>query len=368
MCVGLWVYQIHCQPHPYYGHLDPSTEECSPADPGGDQVLRTGSPFVVDRKTKKRVLEEGRAEFSLIKLIYAPHSIRVIDRVMDHVAVAVAVLLPYIAEVYRVCLYERPWSRYMIKSFVNQYRIDMSHYIEPEGGFRNFQHFFTRQVKPDARPIESPHDDSVVVSPCDCRGLFFNNAHFLSSIRIKGQQFEFDTLIGPELVKQGWSKDNTAFGLLRLNPADYHRYHSPCCGTVASKWHYSSRVHASHGEGNLVGIGTLHENERVVVAFENGPGGIPFIYIPIGATLVGKCFVNKEIGEVVNKGDEVGNFAFGGSTLCLLFRNSDITWDSDLLAYTQEKIEVKILQGQRIAEVKAHSPRYFLRSKAYQQV
>ena len=88
----------------------------------------------------------------------------------------------------------------------------MTQYEVPEHGFQNFQAFFTRHVKPDARPIEQRHDEAVIVSPCDCRALFYSyNALYLESIRIKGQRFSFNELIGEELVRAGWTVHNSAF-------------------------------------------------------------------------------------------------------------------------------------------------------------
>ena len=58
----LILYQTRFQPHPYYGHPDPAVG--TPTDPGGEQVY--GSFNVIDRISKKRIVEEGRSDFSLV--------------------------------------------------------------------------------------------------------------------------------------------------------------------------------------------------------------------------------------------------------------------------------------------------------------
>lgn len=344
---AFFAYQTHFQPHPYYDYPDP---KCGmPKDPGGEQILRTGLPYVVDRKSKVRILEEGRDEFSLIEFIYAPHKLPFMDKLGSWLTNVVGICQPRFAEILTYLYYDSRLSRYSIRGFIEEFKIDMTQYQIPEGGYKTFQQFFTRHAKPGHRPTEGKENEMVIVSPVDCRGLFYYDATFLESIDIKNQRFSLNELIGEDLVKQGWNANNTAFGLLRLNKMDYHRYHAPCDSRIKEVWTFGDKVHMIHGCGNLLGIGLLQENRRKVVLLDKCYKNRQCIYIPIGASRVGSCIITKSKEECVNKGEEIGHFAFGGSTVCVLFRNDEIQWDKDLVNYTKQNIEVKILQGQKVA-------------------
>jgi phosphatidylserine decarboxylase len=54
-------------------------------------------------------------------------------------------------------------------------------------------------------------------------------------------------------------------------------------------------------------------------------------YIAIGATMVGSILWTAAVGQAVKKGDELGYFAFGGSTLVTLLEKGRICWDEDLV-------------------------------------
>jgi phosphatidylserine decarboxylase len=43
-------------------------------------------------------------------------------------------------------------------------------------------------------------------------------------------------------------------------------------------------------------------------------------FMPVGMAEVSTCDVTVEVGQHVEKGEEIGMFHFGGSTHCLIFR------------------------------------------------
>lgn len=79
-------------------------------------------------------------------------------------------------------------------------------------------------------------------------------------------------------------------------------------------------------------------------------------FVAVGATMVGSIVFTKKTGDNIVKfyflcnlsqtirGDEVGYFAFGGSTVLLLFEKGKIKLDADLLANSSasKPIEVEL--------------------------
>lgn len=56
----------------------------------------------------------------------------------------------------------------------------------------------------------------------------------------------------------------------------------------------------------------------------------------------------KEPGGKVLKGDELGYFAYGGSTCILLFKAGAVQFDEDLVATSQQGLETLVRMGERI--------------------
>jgi phosphatidylserine decarboxylase len=115
---------------------------------------------------------------------------------------------------------------------------------------QTFNSFFSRRLKPSARPITSAHDPSVIVSPADCRLTVFDTVDKAkqfwcavtklptsnADVRVKGQKFSIPSLL---MGNDKADDDLAAFGdsgcalaIARLAPQDYHRFHSPVEGTI----------------------------------------------------------------------------------------------------------------------------------------
>ena len=144
----LQIYQLTCQSHSHEIHSLRAL-----ANSGGEQTLRTGTAHVVDRRTGKRVLESGLEWFPLLKLVYAAHQSILVDTFCEWMAEAWGRAAPSVANLMRVAFLERSVSRYWVSSLARQHNTDLQEYVVPPGGYRSLQGFFTRQVKPERRPI-----------------------------------------------------------------------------------------------------------------------------------------------------------------------------------------------------------------------
>ena len=133
--------------------------------------------------------------------------------------------------------------------------------------------------------------------------------------------------------------------LARLCPTDYHRFHFPCdCLPGQTKlingWLYSVNPLAVKKN-----IQILTQNKRTLCLLDTPLFG-SVAYMEIGATSVGSIQETYVVDRFQVKGAEKGYFEFGGSALILLFPKNTIQFDSDLLAATEQGLEMRCLLGQ----------------------
>jgi phosphatidylserine decarboxylase len=106
----------------------------------------------------------------------------------------------------------------------------MSEVLYPIEAFKNFNEFFYRELKPDARPCSAPENPKIIVSPADCRSVVFNRMTEATKIWVKGREFSVERLLGNAYPEDAKRYINGALGIFRLAPQDYHRFHIPVDG------------------------------------------------------------------------------------------------------------------------------------------
>ncbi|HKK80650.1 MAG TPA: phosphatidylserine decarboxylase, partial [Prolixibacteraceae bacterium] len=228
-----------------------------------------------------------------------------------------------------------------ITPFIEDFDIDMS--IAQKQEFNNFNDFFTRELKDDARPVNT--DSNIFVSPADGKILAYDdisNSDFI----IKGFRFNAASFLNnPELAKK---YHEGALIIIRLAPPDYHRFHFPVSGKVL----LSKKIDGDYYSVNPIALLAKPEifflNKRTYSILSNPLFG-DVIMAEVGATMVGSI-VQTYKGNLVNKGEEKGYFEFGGSTVVLLFEKNKITIDEDLLKNTAKGYETTIKMGERMGK------------------
>jgi phosphatidylserine decarboxylase len=89
--------------------------------------------------------------------------------------------------------------------------------------FSSVHDCFTRELREDARPIDS--DPRVLVSPCDAIVGACGGIEGTELLQIKGFPYSLQDLLGaPELVER---HRNGVYVTLRLTSSMYHRFHAP---------------------------------------------------------------------------------------------------------------------------------------------
>ena len=230
-----------------------------------------------------------------------------------------------------------------IKGFVKALEIDMTEAIKPITDYTSFNDFFYRKLKPSARPIGNG-----LVSPGDGKMLAFENVADIHNFFIKGRKFTLNEFLGSKKLAEKYK--NASLVILRLAPNDYHRYHFPFDGVPSEitkiKGDYFS-VSPYALASNFTKV--FCENKREFCELSTQKKGTLLI-APVGATMVGSIIETFTPNLPVKKGEEMGYFAFGGSTVVLLVDKSKIKIDSDILQNTLNRIETGVQMGEKIGE------------------
>ena len=244
--------------------------------------------------------------------------------------------------------YDHESSKGHIGAFVAYYAIDMAEFEKPIDAYATFNDFFYRRLRPGRRPIAGSGDDSVIVSPADCRITVFQSVSEATRIWIKGKTFSLSSLlVDPQLVRD-WP--DCSLAIARLAPDDYHRFHLPLACTVGESRTYSGGYASVNPLAIRSQRDVLTQNKRVLTQLHHTVVG-DVLYIAVGAAMVGSVIITAKEGERKDKGDEHGYFAFGGSTVLLLFRQGSVRFDDDLLYNTSKSMETLIRMGESIGRV-----------------
>ena len=234
-------------------------------------------------------------------------------------------------------------SSLKIKPFIEQYGLDEGEFAEPVDDFNSFNEFFFRKLKPSARPVNAVADS--VVFPADGRHLAFADITAESNFFVKGQSFDLAIFLGDaDLAKR---YEGGSMILSRLCPVDYHRFHFPCEGNPGPPRFINGWLYSVNPIALVTRPSIFWENKRVVTAIESPSLG-QVQFVDIGATMVGSIRQTYTPGETVAKGEEKGYFAFGGSSVAVLFEKGRIEFDADLLENTVNGFETYARVSERM--------------------
>ena len=140
----------------------------------------------------------------------------------------------------------------------------------------------------------------------------------------------------------------------RLAPQDYHRFHSPVSATIRSIKHIPGEYYTVNPQAINEDLDVFTANTRSVVVMDaklakDEGVTVPVAFVAIGALLVGSIAWMKGAGEKIMRGENLGYFAYGGSTVIAVFpKRANIQWDEDLLQASEAKIEVLLRAGEKI--------------------
>jgi phosphatidylserine decarboxylase len=227
----------------------------------------------------------------------------------------------------------------LVDVYVRAYDVDLSECEVPEGGYPSFDAFFTRRLRPGARPLDP--DPDALLCPADGRieaaGVIARGARF----DVKGHSYDVGELLGDPTRAATFA--GGSFCIVYLSPRDYHRVHVPVTGRV----HEARYVAGTLFPVNAIGLrhvpNLFAKNERVAVHQESDVFG-EVVSILVGAIGVGRIGVafDEELttnvgrpaiardygahGPLLRRGDELGVFHLGSTVILLAPPSAALEW------------------------------------------
>ncbi|KAF6515187.1 hypothetical protein HZS61_005093 [Fusarium oxysporum f. sp. conglutinans] len=236
-----------------------------------------------------------------------------------------------------------PASKQQISKFVDYYGINMDDFDPSDiNEYNTFEDFFARAHKAGSRPIHRPDDALTAVVVADSRVVAYESVAETKKIWIKGHDFSITNLVMD--TQLGSKYENAAVASFRLSPQDYHRYHSPVTGKIKLFRSIPGDYYQVDPVALQSQVDILTRNRRAYVIIETAEFG-DVLFVAIGATNVGSVVIHEQFqksGVQVNKGDELGHFQFGGSSIIVAFQMERIKFDNDLLQLSKRRIQVSV--------------------------
>jgi len=254
--------------------------------------------------------------------------------------------------------------RTQITAFVTTYAIDLAELLEPDvKAYKTFNQFFSRRLRPDARPPASPDDPSVIVSCADSRLTVWPNWGLARKIWVKGRHFTLSSLLKDRKLSGTFGK-SPSLAIFRLAPQDYHRFHSPVSGMLQGIKHIDGDYYTVNPQAVNERLDVLSGNVREIATYDASVSTandlkslrkLPVAIVAVGALLVGSVGWDHKVGENVSKGDGLGYFQYGGSTVIVVLPGSDVAgmhvrWDDDLVKNSEGVLETLVRAGERIGQ------------------
>ena len=220
------------------------------------------------------------------------------------------------------------------------FHMDDGTYEDPSN-WKSFNDFFARKLKdPSIRPIASPDDAGIVVSPADSQPqgiwkidednrIIENEGEKDGTVIKTGRLKDVSVLLKGSAYADRFAKGTMSHTFLDIN--DYHRYHVPVSGTIREvllirqddapggviTWDREAGHYVEYGSDTF---GWQSIETRGVVIIEMDGGGYVAV-VPVGMCQVSSVNFEEDIvpGKKVSKGDPLGYFLFSGSDIVMLF-------------------------------------------------
>lgn len=218
----------------------------------------------------------------------------------------------------------------VIKWFSRAFGVNLEEAKSPDpSSYKSFNAFFTREIKPELRPIA----ETAMVSPVD--GTVSQSGPIKAGriFQAKGQDYTVQELLAcsDEEAKQFAQGQ---FATIYLSPRDYHRMHMPFKGDLCEQVHIPGRLFsvAPHTVKTVSRI--FARNERVVATFDTAFGRMAMVLVgainvaaietvwdglvtpPKGKSISRKHYPSGEV--VLDKGQEMGRFNMGSTVILVM--------------------------------------------------
>ncbi|GES60620.1 phosphatidylserine decarboxylase [Aspergillus terreus] len=261
---------------------------------------------------------------------------------------------------------DKPESAKAVDTFSNNPEYTVFQYVQPDRGWKTLNDFFSRMVKPEYRPIAPRY---TVASPCNAKFDLYKpisgdgDVDFSGTISLKGFKWPISKLLADTGL--GETFKNGIFMHFFLLPNNYHRVHAPVSGDLIKRKTIPGDVYleveADEKKGRLRPIPRFMEppknnfdNVRAldtpgyqwnqvrgmwvfdtdkqddtkigkVVLFAVGMAQISSV--KFDKSPEGKPY--KDVGEIIQKDEEIGYLKYGGSDYILLFEKDKVEFNDN---------------------------------------
>jgi len=226
----------------------------------------------------------------------------------------------------------KPFSTILVRWFARAYTIDTSLAVRPLESFSSIGAFFTRDIRPEVRPVGEG-----IVSPVDGT---LRSAQDVSTVGdatlVKGRNYSINGLLGNDPLAARFA--NGQVWNFYLSPQDAHHIFSPVDGNIIRSIHVPGKLWPVNDWAISAVDGLFVVNERVISFIETVNGMVAVVMV--GATNVGRIALSYAPIEsnrapwckheqraldhspavLVKRGDKIGTFKMG-STVVLVFEN-----------------------------------------------
>ena len=233
-----------------------------------------------------------------------------------------------------------PITTLLIRRFIRKFGVNMDEALNPDpASYATFNEFFTRALKPEARPLAQ----APFICPVDGAISQFGAIERDQIFQAKGHHYSTKALVGGDAALAAQFQDGS-FATLYLSPRDYHRIHMPYDGVLKRMIYVPGELFSVNPLTARGVPGLFARNERVVCVFDTAHG--PMVLVLVGATVVGSMatvwhgVVNpprtRQVREWryddqpvhLKQGQEMGRFLLG-STVVMLWPKGRIRFNPD---------------------------------------
>ncbi len=246
----------------------------------------------------------------------------------------------------------------LIRWFARHYGVNLDEAERPTlSDYESFNDFFTRALRPGARPLAS--GETTLLAPADGRVTELGTATDGQALQAKGMPYALEELLGTR-PSNAAAADLGDFITIYLAPYDYHRVHLPLAGTLTTARYIPGKRFSVNATTARSIPNLFSHNERLVLWVVTAIG-------PIAVVLVGALNVaslsTPWLGEIPSAGPrywdadtlpaeplvpgaELGRFNLGSTVITVLPRGS-VTWDAAI------GFEATVRMGMRLGSVAA---------------
>jgi phosphatidylserine decarboxylase len=229
----------------------------------------------------------------------------------------------------------------VIRWFVRRYNVNMAEAAEPDvAAYATFNDFFTRPLKPGARPLDAADWVCPVDGAISQLGPISGDQVF----QAKGHSYSTTALVGGDAALASQFQDGQ-FATIYLSPRDYHRIHMPCAGSLTRMVYVPGELFSVNPATARGVPGLFARNERVVCVFDTAFG--PMVLVLVGATIVGsmatvwhgmvnpprlpdvRTWTYEDDRISLGQGAEMGRFMLGSTVVMLWPQSADLRFQPD---------------------------------------